>query len=368
MKKRIMAFTAAVLCVFTSFSAYADESGGESVVTISIQQAIEMAVKDNPELISYDTQIEDAQRQIEQAKKDLRDSKGPVPLPSGIGIVALRKGYYVNQYTIAKETAEMQKEQAINNIAYDVTEKYCNVKLLEALVENMKNSYDLTLQNVQTLQTQYDLGMASELDIKNAMLSLSQVKASLEEYKRNFDIAKKSLLVALQIEDENTNLNLTDSIEYKEADVDFENDVESALESRVDMFSLKKAYEQAQLYCDATKVLGVDSSQYSAANSTVVQCEYRYSNSKKLMRLALNTYYNNILTCKDNLDIAKEKYELKEQEYSVNKLKYDLGLITSSELFSSRTAADSAAIEYENAKLAYRLACEKYSYEITLGL
>ena len=368
MSKRVVAFMAAVCCIFTALSAYANDDHAGNTVTLSIQQAIDMAVKDNPQLLSYDTQIEDAERQIEQAKKDVRDSKGPIPLPSGIGIVALRKGYYVNQYTIAKETAQMKKEQAINNIAYDVTEKYCNVKLLEALVENMKNSYELTRQNVDTLQTQYDLGMVSDLDLKNAELSLHKVQSTLNEYERNLDIALKSLLVALQIEDENTNLNLTDSIEYMEADIDFAKDVESALETRVDMYSLKKVLEQAQLYRDATKVLGVTSSQYSAANSTVVQSEYQYTNSKKLMRLALNSYYNNIFTCKDTLDNAKENYGLKEQEYSVNKLKYDLGLITSNELFSSRTSADSASIEYENAKLAYKLACEKYSYEITLGL
>ena len=62
------------------------------------------------------------------------------------------------------------------------------------------------------------------------------------------------------------------------------------------------------------------------------------------------------------------QYEIDLKEYDAAKLKYELGMITNLELTSCINDLYSSQVNYANAKLGYRLAVEKYKYEITIGL
>ncbi len=336
--------------------------------TLSLNQAIELATKDNPQFLTYDTKISDYEYQLERARIEMRNSKGPVKIPAGLQQVVIQKGYNVKQNEINLATSKMEKEQAKNKLAYSVTEKYYNVKLSEALVKSSVDTYNLAQENEKHIKLQYELGMVSELDYKNAYLAMLQAKANADKYERNLEIATDDLRIALQIKNPNAVFTLTDSIEKEEFSANLEEDTKNALESRLDVFKLKKTYEQSVLYREAMQVAGKSSTYYSSANSSVVQCEYAYENNKKLIALSIKSTYNSVFDSQDALSVAEAKREIKEQEYTVAKLKYDLGLITNSELTNAMLNLSSASIELDNAKLTYKLAVQKYSYEITLGL
>ena len=336
--------------------------------TLSLAEAIELATKDNPQFLTYDTKISDYKYQLERSRVEMRNSKGPVKIPEGLQVIAIQKGYNVKQNEINFTAAQMEKEQAKNKLAYNVTEKYYNVKLSEALVKSSEDTYNLTRENEGHIKLQYELGMVSELDYKNACLAVIQAKANLDKYSRNLEIATEDFRIALQIQNPNAVFTLTDSIEKEEFSANLDEDTKKALESRLDVFKLKKTYEQSILYREAMQVAGKSSTYYSSANSNVIQCEYAYENNKKLIALSIKSTYNNVFNAEDALSVAEAKAELKEQEYTVAKLKYDLGLITNGELTNAMLNLSSANVELDNSKLTYKLAVQKYLYEITLGL
>ena len=363
MKKHITAvmFLLTIL-LFAKVNVFASE------ITLGLDKAIEMAKKDNPQLISADVKIQDAQRQLDEAKKDQRNTKGAIRLPEMFSLVAVKKGYYVEQAKIGLQLAKTERQKAENNISYEVTQKYYSLKLSEELLKSARDTYNLTVQNKNAVDKQYEVGLVSALDVQSASYAVNQSKAMVSKYERNMDIARKSLLVSLQIDDENTNPVLTDGIEYEEFTADVKADIKKAMENRMDIYSLKANSEQAKRYLDITMVLGYKSSEYSAAKQSLSQAEYNYKNTMKLMGISINSFYNDILNAKDSVLLAEENLLLKQKEYETSEAQYSIGMITNSQLLSVLSSVTNAKIELENAKLTYKLAVKKYGYEITIGL
>ena len=357
MKKKILSlFTCIAIVISFSVNVFAQDEEVHTSYTLSLEDAIRMATEDSPQFISADVKIEDAKRQLKEAQKDKRNFKGVIRLPAMLSSVALKQGYYVKQAEIGVKSAEMEKVQAQSKAAYDVTQKYYGVKLSEALLESVRSGYQLALENKNTMDTQFSLGLVSELDVKNAEYALAQAKNSCDTYERNLDIAKKSLLIALQIDDENAQLTLTDDIEYEEFSSNLSADIAGAMNERYDIYSLKSAYEQSLSYRKVTEVLGMSSSEYSAANNNVIQMDYNYTTTKA------------ILDAHSALKLAEQSVSIKEQEYNVAGIQYSLGMITNTQLTAAMNSVTNARIELENAKLTYKLAVKKYGYEISIGL
>ena len=337
--------------------------------SLSLEAAIELALKDNPQFNNYDTAIEDAQVQLKQAQKNKRDAEGKkVSIPAQLDTVALQKGFYVEQAQFNLDSKNMEKQQAEKSLAYKVTEQYYNVKLSEALLKCTEDAYALAKTNADTVRQQFDLGLAAELDVTNAQLAEDRAKASCDSMSRGLNLAIESLKLSLQLDEEDCTISLTDGIDYAEFDGKLDEDMQKALESRYDMFCLKGAYEQTKNYRDYTDILGHTSSIYSAASAKVVQAEYTYTNAAKNVKLAIKSYYNSVVDAKQQLELASSEAALAEREYQVAKLKYDLGLITNSELTSKMNAVSTSLQSVEKAKLTYKLAVEKYGYETSIGL
>jgi len=369
MRKRILSLLTALM-VMTSLTpaVFAEEASQTVTYTLSLNDAITMAQERDMGYVSADTSIKNAQRQLEQAKKDQRDLKGPIRLPAGLANVAVKQGYYVEQARIGVESAIRAKKQLQSSNAYSITQQYYGVKLAEAVSKNLMTAYELALNNKATIDTQFALGMVAELDVKNAQYSVNEMKASLEKAQRNLEIARKSLAVALYIEEENFILNLTDDIEYKEFSADLFEDTKKAMENRYDVYQLKSVYTQAEKYMDVAVLLGTTSSQYSAANQAKVAAESTYKNTTKLIGISINSSYNSILDAKDALSLCEEKLALRQQEYDIAVIQHGLGMMTNSALTAAMTNVTGAQTELENAKLTYKLAVEKYGYEIEIGL
>lgn len=374
MIKRVLSL---LLCLCFAFSSvvFANENVsaiGEGKLpkeyVLSLDDAIKMALEENPQFISIDTRIADAKVQIEDAKRDMRNSKGKIMLPEQISVVALRKGYFVKQAEITLKSTEMEKEKAKSQLSYDVTNGYYNVKYCEQITKNLKKTLEIVEENKKTLNKQFELGMVSELDVKNAGISYDETLNMYNQSVRALAVATESFKIKLRIEEPDCRLILTDDIEYSEFETDFEVDVQKAMENRADIYSLKSNYEQSLVYRDAMALLGVSSPEYSSANSSVVQCEYYFTNTKKQIKLLLKSAYNDIITAKENLEVAQKKLSLENLRYDVAKLKYELGMITNTELTSAMLDASSAQTNLEKCKLSYKLAAKKYGYEITIGL
>lgn len=346
-----------------------DISNPEITYTLSLADAIEMAITDNPQLVANTHRQNANYINIKSAQITKNSLKGlPLNISSGFETFCMKEGYYVEAAKTTYELSIKEAEKIKANISYNVTEAYYNVLLLQKLVYAAQNSYNLTVENINTVEAQYKLGLVSKLDYENAKISVTIANNTLSSYILNKDIAIDNLKILLNKYDEKCTIVLTDEIECEEYTSDVETDIVNALNTRYDITALKKQKNLAEQYFELSKPLTEETAIYNNAYASYIEAENNFENTKKLISLSIKSTYNNILTANANMNIAKEQYETEAKKLEAAKLKYELGMITNSELTQTINTLYEVQTNYANAKLTYRMAVEKYKYEISIGL
>ena len=339
------------------------------VYTLTLDKAIETALDGNPQFIVWESEKDNLKKQLSAAKitKSNYKSTRLVSASSGLELKYVRGGYYVHSCEKAIELKDLERKQIEAKISYDVTQKYYNLKNCEKLVEIARSSYNLVTENYNNAKLSYSLGLISRNDLDNTELSVKRAKYTYEQYANNLEIAKEDFKISLRKNSEDCEVILTQEIVCEYYEPDTAKDIAAAEASRYDISGLKTSYDLAKEYFDLTG-LTPDSATYTDAYAKYVSAEYNYTNNKDLILLGVKSSANGVGSAKNDADVAQTNLSLKQDAYRIAKVKFDQGMITSSELASSLIETSQAEIENENAKLNYKLAVEKYKYEISIGL
>lgn len=375
MKKILPAFTALCL-VFSSFSAFAAESKTVKTHTLSLEDAKKSAYTNNLQLEAVEFKKKSADisvRGAKETKSNLKyqtDSLGKngIALPVSTQTALVQKGYYVDLFESQSKLAKDELVQVKNKISYDVTEKYYNYKLAEKLLEVYKNSEDLAKKNYETIKKQYELGAAAKVDLESADAKVKQAAASKETYERGLELSAESLAIALNL-DYPCKFILTDTLSYTPFSANLEEDIKQAEQKRYDIKALKENERLSESYYTIIKNSLTDASADAAsAKSTYLQAKYSAENGIKNIKLGIKNTYNSVLSAAKDIEIAEINLKVGKQKHEAGELKYELGMITDSELTSLMNEYITAEVNLEKAKLTYKLAASKYGYEITEGI
>lgn len=340
-----------------------------TVYKLTLNDAITMALTDNAQIIANEHRQSANKINIKSTRITKNSLKNlALNVSNNFESFCMREGYYVDAAEMTYRLSVIEAEKIKATISYNVTEAYYNAVLMEKLINAAQNSYELAVNNYNIVNAQYNLGLVAKLDFESASLAVSSAKNTLDSYKLNRETAIENLKILLNKDDENCILTLTDEIETEEFTSDVSNDIISAKETRYDIISLKENKELASRYFELSKVLTIDSATYNLAYASLLEANYNYDNSVKLITLSIKNSYNNILTSKSSMDIARSVYETEFNKYNSNKVKYELGVISNNELTQSINSLHEAQVSYANAKLTYRMAIEKYKHEINTGL
>lgn len=365
-----------LVCFTLSTYVYASDTQSDAdtvenkVYTLSLQDAIMLAVSQNPELQVCDIKLSSLNVSLDAARlsrKSIKDST--ISISSGLTSAYVKDGYYVDMYESQIRLGKLEKEKIQNKIAYNVTEKYFNYKLTERLIRTTEQSYSLALENKNTTDERFKLGLVSQIEVDNAAVALEQSRVAVDNYKRSFDIAKEDLKIALQLDDEDCSFVLTDDIDFADFESDVDADVAAALETRYDTVALREAAALEKRYFEITsKYTAPNTATYNSAHSDYIQSDYNMTNNTKQIALSIRSDYNNVLSSKDSLKIAEQNLAIKKQEFSAASLRHEMGMMTNMQLTSVLNDLAQYEINVENAKLKYKLAVIKYQYNTTIGL
>ena len=392
MLKKALALLTATCITFGAMPALAQEDEAVSIHTmeekqtekieLSLEAAINMALENHPRINAADAAIKSSALALEVAKdtskeyKDMEKLASKIPgvsmavnISAGLEQAYLKHGYYTTAATVGEELATLGKEQTVASVSYEVTQMYYNVKLMEALIGIAQTGVSLADDNLKLMESQYEAGYVSLIEVKNAKNAVAAAEYSLEGYKRNLEIAKKSFKIALQIDSFEGDIVLTDEIEIPDLPSDVTDKIDGAMESRYDMTAVKKDYELKKNMFDITAMYMSDkTASYYSAYSEYLKSEYTYNNTLKLMKVGLESEYAAILSAFDEIKKCESDLEVKTTIYESRKTMYELGLITNLELTGAMADVDSGRVALENARVTYALALIKFGYNTTIGL
>ena len=365
MKKYISFVIALALAIMPFGITYADNK----TYTLSLDNAIEIALTDNGEIIANEHKITGAKVNVKSAYLSRAPYKNAVVnVSTGFETYCLKEGYYIEAAQMQERLSIKEGEKIKGTIEYNVTKAYYNVVLLNKLINAAQNSYNLALINMNTVTAQYQLGLISALDYENAVISVDAAKNALEASKMNFEIALDNFKVLVGLDDKECEIVLTDEIEYEEFSSDLSLDTETALNSRYDLFALSESMKLSERYWDLSSVLTDSSATYNTAYADYLSSKNTYENALKMTKIAIKSAYNDIVTAKANLDVSKRQYEMKLKRYEAAKIEYELGVISNIELTGAINDLYDAQVSYAQAKLNYKMAVETYKMQISSGL
>jgi outer membrane protein TolC len=381
--------TAALLCAFLiavpQLAALANDeiseeneiiTEAEEKTNLSLDDAISLAMENNPQIEAADEKIKSAELSMEVVKDTQKEFDSfnkhytvAIDVSNSLDTAYLKHGYYPVASQAAIDLAVLEKEKVKNSIAYDVTEKYYNLKLAEHLLEIAQSSYDLVKENYDVVEKQMELGLVSQLEVDSASAALKSASYSVESGKRNISLAEESLKISMLKDGEDVQYNLTDDIYMPSVPSISDEIVSSALETRYDAVALEKSQDLKKLYFDITALyMNEKTAKYHSAYSDYLSAKYTYENSSKMIALSIRSEYASILSADESVKTAQSALDVKETEYESSKLKYEMGMITNMQLTNVMTELEQCRIQLENAKLTYMLAVEKYNYDIAIGV
>ncbi len=363
MLKKILSFLLATLLLSLQVSA----QPSKTLTPLTLATAIESAIANHPQLTAILMKQTAAESGLNLAKKQQSDVKKSPFIVNDL--IYIKNGYSVAASEMQLRLAKSEYEQLKQKIAYQVTEKYFNLKLAEQMLSIYQNAINMAEENCNLVTTQLAIGMVSELEAENAQIQLKRNQHSYNTALRNIEIAKEDLKIAMHHNGEFL-FTLTDSLsEIAPYESNVEEDITAALQTRYDLTALREKANLDKLYFTITdKMTAPNTEAYQSAYSAYLQSDYTYQNTQDLIGLSLRASYNNISATKGNLDIAELTLNVKQREYDTAKMKFEMGMITNLELTQIQTALLQSQTELEQAKLTHLLAIQKYQYEITYGL
>ena len=336
--------------------------------SLSLQNAIDMALMESADVECWEVNMKNYNIQLSSARMAQKDSKNvPVYVSQNFDLNFVKGGYYVAAAQSQIRLAKIEYSKITGQISYDVTQKYYTIKNTEKMCEIATSAHERAVQNLEITKKQYSMGACTEIDLKNSEIAVKESEANMKKCANGLEILYDSFKIVLGVA-QNSELLLTDEIVIEDINADLEKDIQSALKTRYDINALKEARDLSVKYFEIASVLSEKSSTYFSAFTNTVTSKHNYETGVKNIGILIKSAHMAIDEAKTDTVIAKEKMELARKTYDVNKIRYEMGMITSVMLSASSDGLTSAQNAYESALLAEKLAIEKYKYEIQTGI
>lgn len=267
-----------------------------------------------------------------------------------------------------KQTKE-QKEYMEDQIAQDITNKYNDLIARGKELDKIKKQIEIKNTENEYLKLKNDLGLSTEIEVKNAAIDLEKLKNS-QKAKENqlknaqdfFEVLTEKDLNKYSLDDKqefevfkinNSQDQYFDSVvekyyKYDKKLIELTKDnLEDNKVDRPDKDDKPDAsdYKTTVENADGSVSSVIDSAAYAKAQQayekswndygTYLQNRYNLSSSrvsleenKKNLKKGLKESYASLLDMENTINVSKANIEVKNKELSIAKLKYDEGLMT----------------------------------------
>lgn len=345
---------------------------------LTLDEALEKALQNNKELLSYKQQIETAKLQL-QADKNLyfptfyasisekfynktpmtaipnfpisfkQSNKNYLSYDIGFNQPIYTGGFTQGKIDISKynlKANEYLYKEKENQIKADVIKAYIDVFSAKALIEVYKKE----LQAVESIYNQaqefFKEGLITKVDVLQSKVRLAEVKRNLQEAQGNYKIAvsRLSQLIGENVEDENfqpVNINIQDIPDYETL-------VDIAYKNRKIINFYQENIKQAE------KIAQIENSAFLP--KIFIQGDYIYTNQSPY----LDPKGNLLITLGASVEFQGmiPYYKVLQAKSNAQKVRYDLQDTKEKIKLEIKTAYEN----YITAKENYKVALESLDY------
>lgn len=317
-------------------------------VTITLDQAVDMALKNSKSLKKAEYDIERGQEVRDSIADDVKY------IPSGqtdASVAAAYTGLLAADMKVqmAKKTLEVEKDKLVLSVFNKYTAVLAAVKDLELA----EIKYEKAKKDFQIAQIGYTIGTVSQSQLK---LAESQKKNS----ELNYSSAQKELEKAYESFNSVVGLNLdkrpilVDDIEFKPVEiVDLTNEVARIIDGSP---AIWLAQQQVDLYEVALRLhnwADPTSDPYEAKQIDVDKAKVTAADTKEQLRNGLYNLYKELMQLQDQYEMAVQAVSMTQEDFRVKELQYQLGMLSQQEYLAAQLALTEAETNLNKITYAY---------------
>lgn len=369
--KRIISFVLAfsLLCSFC----IAQEVTTTQNDSMTIDQAVEYAMKHNSAIVDVEKNVKDQQELYDDARDEYRKWKNKVR--SGgysfedeneyltcWGYMFKISELQYNSFQTTREATKQKVEYSVKSMIYSMFELEDSIELLNKSIIKQEN-------DLQIAEVKFDLNMITKNDLESTRSTLETSRLQLESVKKSLETLKVSLkqLMGFGVTDE----LLIERPEYveKELDVeDLEKTIEASLATNSSVLSSKLQYQQKEnQYILATKTSFMLRDDKKKAKDNYSDAEFRLNNDIDSVKENLRILYNQVKDKESEVKIAKEELARAKTQYDQAKVMYEVGLISKNSYLGYELAVMSSENSYKSKVKESILLNDRFNIAIKVG-
>ncbi len=339
---------------------YAGGIDGPKVRELSLQEAVYLAVKNNPEIELADLAVKKAQNEYDGASDVAYKLEYDYVQTHQIGVI---KWVNPKATEVALALAKKRQELAEKTLRLNVETAYYNVLKAERNLAIKREGLKYFQDQSKIALTAFKIGTKAKVDVTIAESAVAGYQAQVTNEENNYRIAVMELnrITGLDLD---TPLKLTTklSIEKIGSTIKLDETIKKALVDNIEILSVKKNLELAEVKYDVAKKFGL-----SAYDTTGIEKKIAEANVRKqelATTAVVKQSYLSLFSMERMIEWQTKEVEKAAENARVFLLRYNAGLATSLEAKKATIDLEQAEENLAETIYKYNLLKSQFKYEL----
>ncbi len=362
-----------LLMVFILFSTYCFADETKEQVEMTLEEAIDYALKNNSTIIDIEKNVKDQEKVFDDARMEYFKWKSKIKrgyfsfeneteyLTSFGQIYELSKLQY-DKFLADRKGTKLQVEYSVKNMIYSMFNTKDAINLLEKSIEKQEN-------DVEIAEVKYKLNMITENELSNTKATLETTKLNLKNTKEGL----KSLEISLK---QIMGFDVSEELVLKRPEYtmdeliveDLSKTIEDSMATNSSVISAKIQYKQKENnYILATKTSFLSKDEKKEAKDNYKDAEFRLNNEINSIKENLSVLYSQVKDKEKEINIAKDEMDRAKNQFEQAKVMYDVGLISKNSYFGYEIAVINSENTYNSKIKDGILLKDRFSIAISTG-
>lgn len=228
----------------------------------------------------------------------------------------------------------------------------------EKTIQLLEGQITLAEKSLQLAKVQQELGMALTTDVQSSQVSLEEAQQSLETARENLSSVKGQINVLIG-RAQNSALEVTPmSVPTIVSQIPAYSD--SLVQEVIDNDYTLKTYERSIANYKEEVEDETDSDTLQAADNKIAAVKLNIEERERTLADKVKTQLNKMTADKASLETSQTKVVTEQKNLAVAQQKYELGMLTASQLLQSELDYQSAALTHWNDSYQYYLDWQEF--------
>lgn len=288
----------------------------QSLKVLSFEEAFEIALRNNKDLLSAKINLENAKLDYENKKKD------PTTL-----ILALKQAELNYKLEgLRYENTKLQVMQSVRNAYFNVLEAQAQVNLYKKQLEYYGEYLNAT-------KAKFQVGNATSIDVQQAELNYYSAQNLLKSAENNLDIIWSQFWQVLGV-------SPMKDVALREPELKvFSFDLEKLYNiAQENLLSIVQAKNNVELYELQVKLYDNDYTPKAtliSAKNSLDSAKMTLEQTLSSVKLTIAQRIEQVSASLKDIELQKKNLDLAQENYKIAKIRYEAGIITKIELLNS---------------------------------